>query len=61
MNHASMECDEVDIPKTRSDLGIPKDIRESDYEDYLGDIPIYTLCILLRQQLLAFPAYFRTF
>ncbi|OSX62627.1 hypothetical protein POSPLADRAFT_1140701 [Postia placenta MAD-698-R-SB12] len=58
MNHASMECDEVYIPKTRSDLGIPKDIRESDYEDYLGDIPIYTLCILLRQQLLAFPAYF---
>lgn len=59
-NHASMERDEVYVPKTRSDLGIPKDGEAAfDYEDYLGDTPIYTLFMLVRQQLLAFPAYLR--
>ncbi|KAH9930829.1 fatty acid desaturase-domain-containing protein [Fomitopsis serialis] len=57
-NHASMERDEVYIPKTRSDLGIPKEGEvEFDYEDYFGDTPVYTLFMLIRQQLLAFPAY----
>lgn len=46
------------VPKTRSDLGIPKDGEATfDYEDYFGDTPIYTLCMLIGQQLLAFPAY----
>lgn len=55
-----MERDEVYVPKTRSDLGIPKDGDLAfDYEDYFGDTPIYTLCMLVRQQLLAFPAYLR--
>ena len=59
-NHASMERDEVYVPKTRSDLSIPKDDETAfDYEDYFGDTPIYTLCMLVRQQLLAFPAYLR--
>ncbi|KAF4576273.1 hypothetical protein EYR36_001129 [Pleurotus pulmonarius] len=57
-NHASMERDEVYVPKTRSDLGIPlEDSGHIDYEDYFGDTPIYTLFMLIRQQVLAFPAY----
>ncbi|KIJ33544.1 hypothetical protein M422DRAFT_183103 [Sphaerobolus stellatus SS14] len=57
-NHASMEKDEVYVPKTRADLGIPKEGKEPiDYEEYLGDTPIYTLFMLIRQQLFAFPAY----
>lgn len=60
MNHGSMERDEVYVPKTRSDLGLPKDDDHTfDYEEYFGDTPIYTLLILVRQQLLAFPAYLR--
>ncbi|KAJ7784936.1 fatty acid desaturase-domain-containing protein [Mycena maculata] len=57
-NHASMERDEVYVPKTRSDLGLPQEIHdESIYEELLGDTPIYTLFMLIRQQVLAFPAY----
>ncbi|KAJ7336803.1 fatty acid desaturase-domain-containing protein [Mycena albidolilacea] len=57
ISHASMERDEVYVPKTRSDLGLPPPGTDFDYEDIFGDTPIYTLFILLRQQLLAFPAY----
>jgi hypothetical protein len=57
-SHASMERDEVYVPKTRTDLGLPpKTSPEIDYSDYFGDTPIYTLYTLVRQQLLAFPAY----
>ncbi|KAK6978222.1 tRNA-dihydrouridine(47) synthase [NAD(P)(+)] [Favolaschia claudopus] len=57
-NHASMERDEVYVPKTRSDLGIPQDVHdESIYDEILGDTPIYTMFMLIQQQLLAFPAY----
>jgi len=57
-NHASVERDEVYVPHTRSDLGIPSEgSGKIDYEEYFGDTPIYTLCMLVRQQLLAFPAY----
>ncbi|PIL29228.1 hypothetical protein GSI_09277 [Ganoderma sinense ZZ0214-1] len=60
-NHASMERDEVYVPKTRSDLGIPEERGHGhgkiDYDEYFGDTPIYTLYMLLRQQLFAFPAY----
>ncbi|KZT66451.1 hypothetical protein DAEQUDRAFT_746561 [Daedalea quercina L-15889] len=57
-NHASVERDEVYVPKTRSDLGIPRaSSNRIDYEEYFGDTPIYTLFMLLRQQLLAFLAY----
>ncbi|TFK53232.1 hypothetical protein OE88DRAFT_1626954 [Heliocybe sulcata] len=58
-NHASMERDEVYVPKTRTDLGIPKESEghHMDYDDYFGDTPIYTMYMLIRQQLLAFPAY----
>ncbi|KAF8887557.1 hypothetical protein BD779DRAFT_1786111 [Infundibulicybe gibba] len=56
-NHASMERDEVYVPKTRSDLGIPAHHEGLDYEEILGDTPIYTLYMLIRQQVLAFPAY----
>lgn len=60
-NHASMERDEVYVPKTREDLGIPDEVEGStiDYEELLGDTPIYTLFMLIRQQVLAFPAYLR--
>lgn len=55
-----MERDEVYVPKTRRDLHLPKDVEEKfDYEEYFGDTPIYTLLMLIRQQLLAFPAYLR--
>ncbi|KAF8059791.1 fatty acid desaturase-domain-containing protein [Lyophyllum atratum] len=58
-NHASMERDEVYVPKTREDLGIPDEAEgvEIDYEEIFGDTPIYTLYMLIRQQVLAFPAY----
>ena len=53
-----MERDEVYLPKTRRELNIPKD-EDFDYEEYFGDTPIYTLIMLIRQQLFAFPAYLR--
>ncbi|KAJ2929163.1 hypothetical protein H1R20_g7927, partial [Candolleomyces eurysporus] len=57
-NHASMERDEVYVPKTREDLGIPDlPSHEIDWNEVFGDTPIYTLLMLIRQQLLAFPAY----
>lgn len=53
-----MERDEVYVPKTRSDLGLPHTANhEIDWDDYFGDTPIYTMYMLLRQQFLAFPAY----
>jgi len=55
-----MEKDEVYVPKTRSDLGLPKEgDPRLDYDEIFGDTPIYTLFMLIRQQLLAFPAYLR--
>lgn len=56
-----MERDEVYVPKTREDLGIPDEVEgvTIDYEELLGDTPIYTLFMLIRQQVLAFPAYLR--
>jgi len=57
-NHASMERDEVYVPKTREDLGIPnKPIDQINWDEVFGDTPIYTLYMLIRQQVLAFPAY----
>lgn len=65
MNHASMERDEVYVPKTRTDLGLPSKEQEKehgiDWDDYFGDTPIWTLMMLIRQQVLAFPAYLRKF
>ena len=52
-----MERDEVYVPKTRSDLGIPADHGQHINYEYFGDTPVYTLIMLLFQQLLAFPAY----
>ncbi|EKM52308.1 uncharacterized protein PHACADRAFT_260620 [Phanerochaete carnosa HHB-10118-sp] len=57
MNHASMEKDEVYTPKTREDLGIPSCAEKIDWDENFGDTPIYTLYMLLRQQLFAFEAY----
>ncbi|KAI0691073.1 fatty acid desaturase-domain-containing protein [Cytidiella melzeri] len=57
-NHNSMERDEVYVPKTRSDLGIPsREQHKIEWHEYFEDTPVYTLFTLLRQQLLAFPAY----
>ncbi|TFK21586.1 delta 12 fatty acid epoxygenase [Coprinopsis marcescibilis] len=57
-NHASMERDEVYVPKTRKDLGIPDSPQhETDWDELFGDTPLYTLFALIRQQVLAFPAY----
>ncbi|KAL0581658.1 hypothetical protein V5O48_000359 [Marasmius crinis-equi] len=54
--HASMERDEVYVPKTRKDLEIP--LQEPiDWDEIFGDTPVYTMFMLVRQQLLAFPAY----
>ncbi|KAF8142896.1 fatty acid desaturase-domain-containing protein [Mycena galopus ATCC 62051] len=57
ISHASMERDEVYVPKTRSDLGIPPPGTNFHYGDIFGDTPIFTVLMLFRQQLLAFPAY----
>jgi hypothetical protein len=58
-----MERDEVYVPKTREDLGIPdeQEGKAIDYEEIFGDTPLYTLYMLIRQQFLAFPAYLREF
>ena len=57
-----MERDEVYVPKTREDLNIPdKPNDEIDWDEIFGDTPIYTLYMLIRQQVLAFPAYLREF
>ena len=49
------------VPKTREDLGIPEERAgvKIDYDEYFGDTPVYTRYMLVRQQLLAFPAYLR--
>jgi hypothetical protein len=53
-----MERDEVYVPKTCTDLGIShKPNHEIEWDELFGDTPIYTLYMLIRQQLLAFPAY----
>lgn len=56
-----MERDEVYVPKTRRDLGLRKegDPRGLNYGEIFSDTPIYTLAMLVAQQLLAFPAYLR--
>ncbi|KAJ7210014.1 fatty acid desaturase-domain-containing protein [Mycena pura] len=54
-NHASMENDEVYVPHTRTMLHSAA--HGTDLEEYLADIPIYTMFTLVRQHLLAFPAY----
>ncbi|RPD52977.1 linoleoyl phosphatidylcholine delta-12 acetylenase [Lentinus tigrinus ALCF2SS1-7] len=56
-NHASMEKDEAYVPKTRTDLGIPADASDSAIKEMLEDTPIYTLFMLVRQQIFAFDAY----
>lgn len=57
-NHASMERDEVYVPHTRKELNVPSlPNSEIDWDEIFGDTPIYTLLLLIRQQLLAFPAY----
>ena len=54
-----MERDEVYVSKTRADLGLPP-ADEARYDEILGDTPLlYTLFVLVRQQLVAFPAYLR--
>ena len=52
-----MEKDEAYVPKTRSDIGIPTDATEHDVHELLGDTPIYSLFMLIRQQIFAFDAY----
>ncbi|KAF8985947.1 fatty acid desaturase-domain-containing protein [Cyathus striatus] len=54
-HHASLEKDEVYVPKTRSELGIPE--KPTNYEEYFSDTPLWTLLMLIRQQLFAFQAY----
>ncbi|KAI0353746.1 linoleoyl phosphatidylcholine delta-12 acetylenase [Trametes cingulata] len=56
-NHASMEKDEAYVPKTRSDLGIPRHATAKEYEEIFEDAPLYTLFMLIRQQIFAFDAY----
>ncbi|THU99417.1 hypothetical protein K435DRAFT_964428 [Dendrothele bispora CBS 962.96] len=55
-NHSSIEHDEVYVPHTRNELKLP-DSAHDGLEDLLGDTPIYTLFMLIRQQFLGFPAY----
>ena len=56
-----MERDEVYVPKTRSDLNIPEEESGNTikYSEFFDDTPLYTLIMLVGQQLLAFPAYLR--
>ena len=56
-----MEHDETYVPKTRSDLGIQQEHKDGNlnYEEYFGDTPLYTLFLLVVQQLIGYPAYLR--
>ncbi|KAJ7212530.1 fatty acid desaturase-domain-containing protein [Mycena pura] len=56
-NHASIENDEVYVPHTRTELNLPANVESYDLEEHFGDTPLYTIFSLVRQQLLAFPAY----
>ncbi|KAJ7019345.1 fatty acid desaturase-domain-containing protein [Mycena alexandri] len=56
-NHASVENDEVYVPHTRTELRLPADAEGHDLEEHFGDTPLYTIFSLLRQQVIAFPAY----
>ncbi|KAF7327700.1 Delta(12) fatty acid desaturase [Mycena kentingensis (nom. inval.)] len=60
MYHGSISRDETFIPWTRSEVGLPAaaDAHDHDYDDIFGDTPLYTLLLLVRQQLFGFPAYF---
>ncbi|KAL1662944.1 hypothetical protein GGF50DRAFT_116492 [Schizophyllum commune] len=55
----AMERDEVYVPETRADLGLPPadEARPVEYDEIMGDTPLYTPFVLVRQQLVAFPAY----
>ncbi|KAJ7429675.1 fatty acid desaturase-domain-containing protein [Mycena galericulata] len=55
--HASMTRDETYVPQTRSDRGIPPEDGHVDYDELFADTPLYTLILLIRQQLFGFPAY----
>jgi hypothetical protein len=56
--HSSMERNDVYMPRTRSELGIPhKPNHEIEWDELFGDTPVHTLCMLMRQQLIGFPAY----
>lgn len=53
-----MERSELWVPKTRSEIGVPdKPHHEIDWDEYIGDTPLYSLFLLIRHQLLAFPSY----
>ena len=62
MYHNTLEEDVVYVPHTRSEWGVPADIPpgHSEYDEYLGDAPLYTLLRLVAMQLFAWPAYLRT-
>ncbi|EIN09216.1 hypothetical protein PUNSTDRAFT_67412, partial [Punctularia strigosozonata HHB-11173 SS5] len=56
--HGSMEKDEVYVPKTRADIGLPPAHHSADeIEAHFSDTPIYTMYMLIRQQLLGFTTY----
>ena len=52
-----MEKDDTYVPKTRSELSLPPKDTPFDYEDLLGDAPLYNLLELVARQLLGFPLY----
>ena len=52
-----MEKDDTYVPKTRSELLLPPKNTMFDYEDILGDAPLYNLAALVAQQLFGFPCY----
>lgn len=57
-----MEREEIYIPRTREDLGIPeKPNNQINWEELFDDTPIYTLCILIIRQAIGFPAYLREY
>jgi hypothetical protein len=53
-----MERDENWLPPTRSERNLPKHSNDVNYREYLEDSPIYTLVILVIQQLGGLTAYF---
>ena len=52
-----MERDETYVPKTRSNLGIAPNATQTEIEHLFEDAPLYTLFMLIRQQVFAFDAY----
>ncbi|PPQ98728.1 hypothetical protein CVT24_003436 [Panaeolus cyanescens] len=60
--HGSFERDAHHVPKTRSQLGVPREEpgKKINYREILEDTPLYTIFMLAIHQFIGFPLYIAT-